>query len=246
MSVVIPAFNEAHRLRQTLPQIGAYLDARGLDAEIVVVDDGSSDGTGEVARGWLGARPGAVAANATNRGKGFAVRRGVLMARGRVVLITDADLSCPMSQLEALEHAMRERALDVAIGSRGVPDARVEVHQHLGREWMGRTFNLFVRALTGLPYMDTQCGFKLVDAARAKPLFAQMTVDGFAFDVELLMLCARAGLRVAEVPVVWRNSPESRVSLIGDSSRMLLDLVRLAARRGEHAPKAWAGDEPRR
>lgn len=245
LSVVIPAFNESRRLGQSLEQIAAYLDARGLDAEIVVVDDGSTDGTGELAHAWLGSRPGAVISNAANGGKGFAVRRGVLMARGRVVLITDADLSCPISQLEQLERAMREQGLDVAIGSRAVPDARVEVRQHIGRELMGRAFNVVVRALTGLPHKDTQCGFKLVKSACARPLFAQMTVNGFAFDVEFLMLCARAGLQVGEVPVVWRNSPESRVSLVGDSSRMLLDLGRLVVGRAGRTWNAAAEDEPR-
>jgi dolichyl-phosphate beta-glucosyltransferase len=229
LSVVIPAFNEFRRLGDSLTRIIEYLDAHGVDAEIVVVDDGSTDRTGEMARARLARRRASVISNAANRGKGFAVRRGVLEACGRVVLITDADLSCPIDQHQRLEQVMREGNLDVAIGSRSHPQSRIEVRQHLGRELMGKAFNHVVRALTGMRYGDTQCGFKLVNAERTRPLFEQMTIDGFAYDVELLLLCARHNLRVGEVPVVWRNSRESHVSLIGDSMRMLFDLGRLAS-----------------
>jgi dolichyl-phosphate beta-glucosyltransferase len=162
-----------------------------------------------------------------NRGKGHAVRSGVAAARGRRVLVTDADLSCPIDEHARLDAAMDAGRFDVAIGSRGLPDSRVEVRQRLGREYMGRTFNVIVRALTPLPFADTQCGFKLMDAGRLRPIFRRLVVDGFAWDVELLLACARHGLRVAEVPVVWRNSPDSRVGLIGDPLRMLVDLGRI-------------------
>jgi glycosyltransferase involved in cell wall biosynthesis len=236
LSVVIPAFNEFQRLGHSLTRIVEYVDAQGVDAEIVVVDDGSTDGTGDLARSHLASRRASVISNTSNRGKGFAVRRGVLDARGRTVLITDADLSCPIEEHQRLARAMCDRNLDVAIGSRSLPQSRIEVRQHLGRELMGKTFNGFVRALTGMPYGDTQCGFKLLKAARARQLFERMTIDGFAFDVELLLLCARDGLRVGEVPVVWRNSRDSHVSLFGDSMRMLFDLGRLVRRSAASRP----------
>jgi dolichyl-phosphate beta-glucosyltransferase len=195
-----------------------------------VVDDGSTDGTSAVAREHLSSPGARVVSNNTNQGKGFAVRRGVLEATGRTVLITDADLSCPIEEYPSLARAMRDASLDIAIGSRSLPDSRVEVHQHRGRETMGKTFNVFVRALTGLPYVDTQCGFKLIDRARTRALFERLTVRGFAYDVELLVLATHERLRVGEVPVVWRNSSDSRVSLLGDSSRMLMDLLQLSLR----------------
>lgn len=230
LSIVVPAFNEVRRLDDSLALMEAYLDGRRLDAEIIVVDDGSLDGTAAVARRRLERRRGQLIVNPANRGKGYSVRRGVLAAQGLTVLVTDADLSCPIEQHEHLARAMREGHYDVVIGSRGLPDSRIEVRQHRRREWMGRTFNRIVRMVTDLPYLDTQCGFKLMKRELTRPLFAKMTVDRFAYDVELLLLCARAGLRVGEVPVVWRNSPDSRVSLIGDSTRMLIDLARVAMR----------------
>jgi dolichyl-phosphate beta-glucosyltransferase len=230
LSVVIPAFNEYRRLGESLRQIFDYLDARALCAEVIVVDDGSTDGTGALARRMLGNRRGAVIGNGANHGKGWAVRRGVLEARGHAVLVTDADLSCSIDQHAPLAGAMRERELDVVIGSRSLPRSTIEVRQHRGRELMGQTFNVLVRAATGLPYGDTQCGFKLLRRDVTRGIFEKLTVNGFAFDVELLLLCRRAGLRVGEVPVVWRNSSHSRVSLVGDSTRMLIDLGRLAIR----------------
>jgi glycosyltransferase involved in cell wall biosynthesis len=236
LSVVVPAFNESQRLGHSLQLVAEYLDRSGLETEIIVVDDGSTDGTGALARQELANRRARVLSNSGNRGKGHSVRRGVLEAGGRTILITDADLSCPIAEHAHLARAMRDGALDVAIGSRSLPDSRVEVHQHRGRELMGKTFNVFVRALTGLPYVDTQCGFKLVDRARTRRIFEQLKVDSFAYDVELLVLSAQAELRVAEVPVVWRNSRDSRVSLFGDSSRMLLDLARVALRARAEQP----------
>lgn len=231
LSVVVPAFNESSRLGRSIDAIARYLDSCAPEAEIVVVDDGSQDGTAALARELLADRRARVLSNAVNRGKGFSVRRGVLEARGRLVLITDADLSCSIDQHQTLARAMCERKLDVAIGSRQLSASNIAVRQHPGRELMGRAFNVCVRAVTGLPYGDTQCGFKLVDRERTRPLFERMTIDRFAFDVEFLLLCAKAGLVVGEVPVIWRNSPDSRVSLIGDSTRMLWDLARLALRR---------------
>ena len=246
LSVVIPAFNEERRLGPTLERISGYLRDRGLEAEIVVVDDGSSDGTAALAEKSLGGTRGRVLRNSENRGKGYSVRTGVLHARGRWALITDSDLSTPIEEHALLAETARDHDLDVVIGSRGLHDSRVEVSQGILRRNMGRTFNLLIRLLTGLPFRDTQCGFKLVDRERTRPLFERMVVDRFAFDVELLFLCRRYGLSVAEVPVTWRNSPESKVGLLADPLNMLYDVLRVRwrFRRGMYDPKRPPAGDP--
>lgn len=239
LSVVIPAFNEEARLGDSLPRVGSYLDSGGIHSEILVVDDGSTDATARVADEFLRGRRGRVVSNGENRGKGFSVRRGVLAASGRWVLVTDADLSAPMEEHAVLAEAAREYDLDVAIGSRGLEESRIEVRQHPVRERMGKTFNLLIRSMTGLPFRDTQCGFKLLDRRVCGPVFEQMVVDGFAFDVELLYLCMRFGLKVREVPVLWRDSAGSKVSLLSDPLHMLADVVRIRwrFRRGLYRPE---------
>jgi dolichyl-phosphate beta-glucosyltransferase len=242
LSVVVPAYNEEERLARSLPAILDYLSARGLDAEILVVDDGSTDSTAERARALLRDR-GRVLGGLENRGKGHAVRTGVLGAHGRWVLISDADLSTPIEEHAKLAALARDHDLDGVIGSRGLPDSRVEVHQPRWRELMGQTFNLLVRRLTGLDYRDTQCGFKLLDRERTRPIFERMVVDRFAYDVELLFLCQRFGLRVREVPVVWRDDPRSTVGPLTDAPRMLADVLRVRwrFRRGLYNPEVPTG-----
>jgi len=239
LSIVVPAYNEQERLGASLPLIDAYLGERQIDAEILVVDDGSVDGTAAMAEGFLRGKSGRVLKQAENRGKGAAVRRGVLEAAGRWVLFTDADLSTPIEEHSRLADIARDADLDVVFGSRGLPDSRVEVRQNWLRQTMGKTFNKILRAITGLPHRDTQCGFKLLDLQRTRPLFERMVVDHFAFDVELLFLCDRFGLRVREVPVVWRNSDRSTVSVVGAPPRMLLDVLRVRwrFRRGLYNPE---------
>ena len=246
VSIVVPAFNEAGRLGDTLAKISAFLDARGVDAEIVVVDDGSTDGTASLAEAALAARRGRVVRNGENRGKGYSVRRGVLAAEGRFVLLTDADLSTPIEEYTKLAATVRDRELDLAIGSRALPESDVQVRQGRIRQSMGRTFNTIIRVLTGLPFRDTQCGFKLMDRLRVKPLFETMVVDRFAFDVELLFLCRRFGLAVAEVPVVWRNAAGSKVSIVLDPVNMIKDVLRVRwrFRRGLYNPAAGGPERP--
>ncbi len=204
------------------------------------MDDGSKDATAQVAASHLKGRRGRVVGNRENRGKGYSVRRGVLEAAGRWVLLTDADLSTPIEEHGKLASAARDRDLDVVIGSRGLRDSQVEVRQNILRQALGRTFNRIIRAGTGLPFRDTQCGFKLFDRQRTRPLFERMRVDRFAFDVEFLFLCQRFRLKVEEVPVVWRNSKDSRVSLLRDPANMLLDVARIRwrFRRGLYNPDA--------
>lgn len=238
LSVVIPAYNEQNRLAPSLERIASYLKDSGIDGEIVIVDDGSVDATGRIASEFLKGRRGKVLRNPENRGKGYSVRRGVLEASGRWALVTDADLSAPIEEHAKLQAAVRDHDLDVAIGSRGLSGSRIEVRQHRLRQEMGKTFNRVIRLLTGLPYRDTQCGFKLLDRERCRPIFEKMVVNRFAFDVELLFLCSRFGLRVREIPVVWRNAAGSKVSLLADPLNMVIDVVRVRwrFRRGLYNP----------
>jgi dolichyl-phosphate beta-glucosyltransferase len=224
LSVVIPAYNEEQRLPRGLAGLRAFLDARGGAYEILVADDGSRDGTVAAARaaGGPGVR---VLTGERNRGKGHAVRRGMLAAAGERRLMTDADLSTPIEELVRLEAALAAGA-DVAIGSRAISGARVEVRQGLFRESAGRAFNRIVRLLLLPGIQDTQCGFKLWSARAALLAFTPLRLEGFSFDVEALYVARRAGLRIAEVPVVWRNDAATRVSG-WSGARAFLDLVRI-------------------
>jgi dolichyl-phosphate beta-glucosyltransferase len=231
ISVVIPAYNEEARLGPTLERAMAFLAGRGQPWEIVVADDGSTDRTREVAATAAGGSPHVrVLALTPNRGKGAAVRAGMLAAGGERVLFSDADLATPIEELDKLGGHL-DRGADIAIASRALPGADIEVRQHPMRELMGRTFNTMVRALVLGGIKDTQCGFKLFTRAAAHDLFGRATVDGFAFDVEVLWL-AKGRYQVVEVPVVWRHVDESKVSPGVDAARMFVDLVRLRLRHG--------------
>jgi dolichyl-phosphate beta-glucosyltransferase len=224
LSVVVPAYNEEVRLKATLPAMIEYLEQAGRSFEVLVVDDGSTDSTSAVAEAF--SRRGVRALRvARNFGKGAALRAGVLESTGDRVLITDADLSTPIAELERLEPVL-ERA-DLVFGSRAALGARIDRPQPRFRQWMGKTFNLMIRALVAGGIRDTQCGFKLIEGETARALFADLLLDGFAYDVELLWLARRRGLRVAEVGVTWNHSPDSRVHLFTDSARMALDILRI-------------------
>jgi dolichyl-phosphate beta-glucosyltransferase len=226
LSIVIPAFNELRRLPATLRKIYAWLDAKGLRAEVLVVDDGSNDGMPDAVRKEFGAREGfAVLSYGGNRGKGMAVRHGFLHATGDRVLMTDADLSTPIEELEKLELAMAERRADVAIGSRAL--GQVVVAQRGVRSFAGKIFNKLMRGILFLPFHDTQCGFKLFRREACRPVFEAMRVERFSFDVEMIFLALRAGLVVVEVPVRWYNDPETKVRFLRDSSRMFADVCRI-------------------
>jgi dolichyl-phosphate beta-glucosyltransferase len=226
LSVVIPAYNEAERLPPTLLAVRRFLDAGRRPYEILVVDDGSRDATAARAREAGG--PGlSVLVNEKNRGKGHAVRRGMLAAAGQLRLMTDADLSTPIELLPRLL-ARLDEGHDIAIGSRALPDSRVEVRQPFYRESLGRFFNLLVRLLALPGLRDTQCGFKLFTAEAARVAFAPARLHGFSFDVETLYIARRRGLKIAEVPVTWRNDAATRVGL-GRGAAAFLDLVRIRA-----------------
>jgi dolichyl-phosphate beta-glucosyltransferase len=229
LSIVIPAYDEEARIGPTLLRTLAYLDQRGIAAEVIVVDDGSRDATAEIVRATADKDPRVrLLRLPRNQGKGAAVRAGMLAAQGRQALFMDADLATPLSELARLEAALAEGA-DVAIGSRALAESHIEARQHPLRECLGKTFNLLIR-LAGLATIrDTQCGFKLFRGDVARALFSEARVDRFAFDVEILLLC-RGRFRVAEVPVAWRHVERSKVALLTDPARMLYDIVRLRLR----------------
>lgn len=229
LSVVIPAYNEEARIGRTLARVAEYLAGRDYAAEILVVDDGSTDGTREVAAGALAAGPVPLRLLAlpANRGKGAAVREGVLAARGEIILFSDADLSTPIEEAARLLERQRETGADAVLGSRALPDSRITRPQGRLRQLAGKTFNLMVRLLTGLPFRDTQCGFKLFRAPVARELFARLREERFAFDVEIVYRAVRRGLRVIEAPVEWADDRRSRVRFFRDSARMAVALLRI-------------------
>lgn len=227
LSVVVPAYDEGRRLGPSLRRIVAYLESSGRSFEVLVVDDGSRDETAEVAR-EVGDERVVVIRHPLNRGKGAALRTGALASQGRRVLVTDADLSTPIEDLERLEPHLEDA--EVVLGSRAVRSSEITRRQPLYRELMGKTFNLLIRLLGVRGVHDTQCGFKLFDGAAARRLFAELTVDRFAYDVELVWLARRHGLRVTEVGVTWADSPDSRVHPIRDSLSMLRDVLRFRLR----------------
>ena len=227
LSVVVPAFDEAARLGPTLDAIRRFLDSRRFTSEVIVVVDGGGDGTLELARGVGLEWPALVVLHhQPNRGKGYAVRRGMLAARGRYRLFSDADLSTPIEEVDRLIDALDD-GVDIAIGSRALPASDVRVRQAWWRQSMGRIFNQVVRRLAVPGIRDTQCGFKCLRGEAAEQIFERQRIAGFSFDVELLWIARKLGFRVVEVPVTWVNDPLSRVHPARDSARMLVDLVRL-------------------
>ncbi len=224
LSIVIPAYNEEKRLPATLDRILAWLDRRALSfSELIVVDDGSRDNTAGVAESRPAVR---VLRNPGNRGKGYAVRHGMLNAGGDWVLYSDADLSTPIEEADRLYDAAVKSGAAIAIGSRAVDRSLVTVHQSSFREYSGRAFNLVMRTITGLNFSDTQCGFKLYRRDVAQTVFSRQRLDGFSFDVEDLYLAMKAGVTAIEVPVHWANVEGTKVSM-GQGIKSFTDLVRI-------------------
>jgi dolichyl-phosphate beta-glucosyltransferase len=237
LSIVVPAYNEAARLGKSLPEILDFLNREVSSPELIIVDDGSTDDTAAVAREIL-AKPDRVRASVvsyqSNLGKGRAVRLGLLAARGEVGLFTDADLSTPISETPKVVEPIVSGECDLVFGSRALDRGLIGVHQPWRREQGGRVFNLAVRLATGLPFWDTQCGFKAFRMDVCRPLLEGATIDRFGFDVELIYLAYRAGLRLREVPVRWDHNEGSKVNVFSDSFKMLneVGLIRQQARRG--------------
>ena len=245
LSVVIPSYNEEGRLEPGLRQALAYLQRRGESYELLVVDDGSRDGTSRVASAFAdqGVR---VLRHEKNRGKGAAVRTGIVASRGRKVLLTDADFSTPIQEIEKLERFLTS-ATPLVIGSRGLADSQVEKRQPFYREMMGKTFNFLIRMIGVRGIRDTQCGFKLTQGDIGRALCSELTIEGFAYDVELIWLARKHGYGVAEVGVIWINSPDSRVDPIRSSLSMLRDIILMRFRhRGRAARESFgAAGEPK-
>jgi len=223
ISIVIPSYNEELRLPVTLEKIAGYLPSLGGETEILVVDDGSKDRTAEVAESFRRIFPNLrVISNGENRGKGFSVRHGMLEARGRAVLFTDADLSAPIEEAPKLLEALK--TYDVAIGSRALDRSLITVHESRFREFAGIVFNTIVRLVLRLPFVDTQCGFKAFRRERCQIIFKQQRIERFGFDPELLYLARHHGLRTVEIPVRWGHSPATKVNMLRDSIQMFFDI----------------------
>ena len=228
-SVVIPCFNEAARIGETLRLTLDYLTANAPDSELIVVNDGSTDATAAIARERLkDARiETRLLENFPNRGKGAAVRSGLLAAQKPIALFSDADLSTPLEETPKVIEPIANGEVDIAFGSRGLNRRLIGQHQPWRREQAGRIFNLLVRLATDLPFWDTQCGFKAFRMDACRPILEAARIDGFAFDVELLFLAQRAGLRLREIPVRWNHAEGSKVHVIYDSLAMLREVIAL-------------------
>jgi dolichyl-phosphate beta-glucosyltransferase len=215
LSIVIPAYNEEKRLPGSLDTILEYIGGRFEFVEVIVVDDGSRDGTSECVRQYATTHAAVrLLQNPGNRGKGYAVRHGMLEAKGDWILFTDADLSAPISEIDRLFTAATSAGADVAIGSRALDRSLIGVHQPASREYAGRVFNFVMRLITGLSFMDTQCGFKLYSSAAARRIFPKQQLDGFGFDVENMFIARLLGIKVVETPVRWNNVEGTKVSLM--------------------------------
>ena len=215
LSIIVPAYNEEHRLPATLRTLCDYLDVRSFaQAEIVVVDDGSRDATAALVREFGVHEPRVrLLSNPANHGKGYVVRQGLREAQCNWVLFTDADLSTPIDDLALLEAAIADSGADGAVGSRALNRNLIGTRQPLWREFSGRFFNLIMRMITGLPYSDTQCGFKLFRRDVAQAVASRQTLVGFGFDVEILFIARHLGYRIQEVAVRWNNVEGTKVGL---------------------------------
>ncbi|HEY3322358.1 MAG TPA: dolichyl-phosphate beta-glucosyltransferase [Planctomycetota bacterium] len=241
LSVIVPAYNEAARLGQSLRTILQYLQTCDAETELIVVDDGSTDGTPAVAEEAF-AHAAGVSTRLIwyhpNRGKGHAVRTGLLSARAPVALFSDADLSTPIDEAPALLELLAQDQCDIAFGSRALESSLIGLRQPWGRELGGRIFNRIVRLATGLDALDTQCGFKAFRMSTCRPVIESARLERFAFDVELLYLAHMAGLRIRECPVQWDHCEGSKISFMRDSMRMFQEVISLRrrVRKGAYRP----------
>ena len=229
-SLVIPAFNEADRIEKTVRECLRYLEATSPESELIVINDGSTDATSEVVTKVF-AEPTRIAAccldHFPNRGKGAAVRQGLLAATKEIGLFSDADLSTPIEEASKLIEPIAANEVDVAFGSRALDRSLIGHRQPWRREQGGRVFNLIVRLATGLPFWDTQCGFKAFQLEKFRPILQEAKTDGFGFDVELLYLARKANLRMREIPVRWNHYEGSKVNVLRDSVRMVREVAAL-------------------
>jgi glycosyltransferase involved in cell wall biosynthesis len=225
LSVVIPAYNESARIEATLSRVMDCIDGQGWDAEVLVVDDGSKDDTAEIIKRWMDRYPRLhLVQNPGNRGKGYSVRNGLLQAAGDIVMFTDADLSSPMEEAGLLMAAI-DAGADVAIGSRWMDRTRQTIHQPLYRQFFGRCFNAVTRGVMGLPFKDTQCGFKAFRREAAQIIFRLQRIERWGFDPEILFIARKLKYSITEVPVTWGHDERSRMSYLKDGMKMLEEMA---------------------
>jgi dolichyl-phosphate beta-glucosyltransferase len=226
-SIVIPAYNEGHRLAATLEKVLAYLKEQGWDSEVVVVNDGSQDNTADIVRSFAEKHPSLrLIENPGNRGKGYSVRNGMLNARGQILLFSDADLSSPIEEVPKLLKPLAEGA-DISIGSRWLQAELQTQRQPLHRQLFGRIFNVLLRITLGLQFADTQCGFKAFKRRAAQAVFPLQRIERWGFDPEVLFLARKFGFKVKEVPVAWGHSGGARINPVVDGSRMFMEMLRI-------------------
>jgi dolichyl-phosphate beta-glucosyltransferase len=239
LSIIIPAYEEEARLSDPLEKIFAFVQASNLNTEVIVVDDGSKDSTADVAKAVCDHFP-AIASNVIrydeNRGKGFAVKTGLLAANADIALFSDADLSTPIEEMSKLVEPIKSGDFDVTFGSRALDRSLIGTHQPWRREQGGKVMNQIIKRMSGLPFYDTQCGFKAFNMTKFRPLLEVMTIDRFGFDVEFLFVADHHGLRLAEIPVRWNNVEGSKVSVFRDTRRMFTELsqIRHNAKSGKY------------
>lgn len=238
LSIIIPAYNEQFYIEKTLNSIINYFKTTNFTTEIIVVNDGSKDKTREIVLNFISKFEISkkklssenininLIENYKNYGKGFSVKNGVLSSKGQFILFTDADLSTPIEEFENLFSNLKDR-FDIAIASRDLPDSIIIQHQNIIRESMGKLFNFFVRKIVGLNFRDTQCGYKLFKSSAAFLIFPEMQINGFGFDVEILFIAERFGLKIIEIPVKWHDNKDSRVNIFKDPLKMFLCLFKI-------------------
>ena len=239
VSIVIPAYNESERIVAPLKTVLEFISTTGRNAEVIVVDDGSSDDTAKVAESAFSAMPNIqsnVIRYEKNRGKGFAVKTGLMAANADVALFSDADLSTPIDEMSKLVDPIMRDECDVAFGSRALDRSLIGTHQPWRREQGGRVMNFIIRTMSGLPFADTQCGFKAFNLTKFRPLLDVMKIDRFGFDVEFLFVANHHHLRLKEIPVRWNDVEGSKVSVFRDTRRMISELnqIRSNARQGAY------------
>jgi glycosyltransferase involved in cell wall biosynthesis len=238
VSLVIPAYDEAERLASPLEHICTYIKDREMNAEVIVVDDGSSDDTSQAAARVLSRFSdvaGDIVRYEQNRGKGFAVRTGLARSRADIALFSDADLSTPIEEMDKLIDPIRSGEYDVTFGSRALDRSLIGTHQPWRREQGGKVMNLIIRKMSGLEFSDTQCGFKAFNMTKFRPLLDVMTIDRFGFDVEFLFVAKYHGLRLAEIPVRWNDVEGSKLSIFRDTRRMFTELSEIRSNAGSGA-----------
>ncbi len=237
ISIIIPAFEEQDRLGESVREILRYIKTEKLSAELIIVDDGSSDKTAEIGEQTCAEFPEIatkVIRYEQNRGKGFAVKTGFIASQGDIALFSDADLSTPIEELPKLVEPIQTGEFDVTFGSRALDRTLIGEHQPWRREQGGKVFNLIVRTLTGLPFWDTQCGFKAFNMAKFRPLLDVMQIEKFGFDVEFLFVANLHKLKLIEIPVRWNHDERTKINVFRDSRRMFNEvrLIRKYAKQG--------------